>query len=93
MAKKRFFFPATYEIPVIASGRVIIEADSEQEAKELAKELKENSQEFCSHIRTNGDDDHFTVDPAAVGEIQYGSVKSGSVDNIEIDIDDCEEID
>jgi len=89
---RKYSVPARYEFSVPASGEVIIEAKNKREAVKLAKALMKDEVEFCSHIRNNGDCNRFEVDPIAVGEIQYYSVKACGIERIKMDLEDMEEV-
>ena len=91
MTKKKFIVPARHEISVVASGLVTIMAESKEEALQKIKELTEDKDEFCFHIRESGDTDSFDIDPSAVGEAQHECVKSGAVEYVQFKVDEIEE--
>lgn len=86
---RKFQFNASFEVPVTVKGKVTINAKNAEEAKKLFEELISDTDEFCSHIRTNGDDVTFYC--CDTGEILYEYIKRSYMDKVIGDFEDFDE--
>lgn len=86
MTKRTFVFTAKFEVSIVVSGPVTIEASTAEEAKAKFSELISDEFEFCQHIQSTGDDNSF-MDGGA-GEVIYETIRKAYMDEIDGDPED-----